>query len=117
MPFRSGVGRCATPFPPLCLFVGLTQYATAQWLIHTGIDDGAGRGDNLTRRPGFKQGAGTSRFSPTLAESAYRFYAPNPHVAQRRVVALDLFCGGPTRGVVAAYSGIDYIGIGALHIA
>jgi hypothetical protein len=84
-----------------------------QWRNHTGIDDDAGRGDNLTRRPGLIESSGTSKFPATVAESVYRFFAPRSELAQRRVVVLDVCCGGPTRGIVAAYCGIDYIGIGA----
>lgn len=56
----------------------------------------------------------TSLFDPVLMEALCKWFCPRPSMVRppnRPVVVIDPFAGGTTRGIVAAYHGLMYIGV------
>lgn len=77
----------------------------SEWLS-LGLQDSEGREDTLAHYfcPTFDNKY-VSLFDPVVAECAYRWFAP----PKGRI--FDPFCGGATRGFVAASLGMEYTGI------
>ena len=90
------------------------QHRKRMWLGQ-GIDGGSGREEQLlfktTPDASFMHdkvmasGGSTSVFDPVIAELAYSWWCPEGG----RIY--DPFCGGSTRGIVAALLGYEYIGL------
>lgn len=81
-----------------------------KWWQAQGLDDAGGRPDAAVYPPGYHRrvNGGRSTFDPVLAEACIAWYSP----AGGRV--LDPMAGGPTRGLVAAVLGRDYVGVDLL---